>query len=222
MADLPLWAARRQAEAALAGELTPFADLLDETFAAIDSSATRLESLGYPFGLVCALVVIKARNLGLGCYSLSLDAVAQEAGALLRPLIEHLELLTYLKLDKTRVNEALEGRLPQAGEIAKRIEGKLKGVRGYLNEHASHFSLSFDAMKHLVDFRAGRLRLTQPHDAAVLRENLRVLLVTLVSIAIEATNCLTIGAGSIDHALLDTVENLQQRAFRLIDGMNEP
>lgn len=221
MVDAPLWATRRQAEAALAGELKPFADLLDEAFAAVDSSAARLESLGYPFGLVCAVVVIKARNLGLGCYSLSLDAVAQEGGALFRPLIEHLELLTYFKLDRARVNEALEDRLPSAGEIARRIEGKLQGVRQYLNTHASHLSLSPESIKHVVDVRTGRLRPTQPYSATVLRENLRVLLGILVSIAIEAINCTTVVAGSADHGLVDTVENLQQRAFRLI-GMSEP
>jgi len=215
MVDLPLWSTRRQAEAALSGELKPFADLLGEAFAAVDSSAARLESLGYPFGLVCAVFVIKARNLGLGCYSLSLDAVAQEAGALFRPLIEHLELLTYLKLDQARVNEALEDRLPSAGEIARRI----KSVREYLNTHASHLSLSPESIKHVVDLGAGRLRSTQPYNATVLRGNLRVLLGILVSIAIEATNCLTVGAppGSIDDGHLNTVESLQQRAFGLIE-----
>ena len=95
MMATPLWDTRRQAEAALNGDLKAFARLFDETFAAVDQCIVRLEGLDDPFGRVCALVLIKARNLGLGCYSLSLDALAQEAGALFRPLIECLELLAF-------------------------------------------------------------------------------------------------------------------------------
>lgn len=57
----------------------------------------------------------------------------QEGGAVFRPLLECLELLTYFRMDTTRINEALEDRLPKAGIIAQRIEGKLKGMRDYLN-----------------------------------------------------------------------------------------
>ncbi|SRR6266571_938665 len=217
MVTIPLWGTRRQAEAALNEALKPFADLLNETFAAVDSSIARLETLDHPFGRVCALVLIKARNLGLGCYSLSLDALAQEAGALFRPLIECLELLIYFRSDPSRIDEALEDRLPKAGVIAQRIEGKFKGLREYLNTHASHLSLSPEAMMHLVDFKARRLRPVQAHNAAVLRQNLRTLLAVLVWLAIEATNCTSVGGGVIDHTLGDTAEDIKRRAFRLFD-----
>ena len=218
MADTSLWKTRRQAEAALNEELKPFAALFDETFAAVDHCIGRLETLDNPFGRVSALVLIKARNLALGCYSLSLDALAQEAGALFRPLVECLELLMYFRLDPARVDEALEDRLPKAGVIAQRIDGKFKRLRDYLNTHASHLSLSPETIAHLVDFKARRLRPGQVHNVAVLRQNLRTLLAVLIWLALEAANCTSVGSGAVDHALGDTVEDIKRRAFELFDG----
>jgi len=221
MVPTSLWDTRHQAEEALSGDLKAFMRLFDETFTAVDQCIERLEGLDDPFGRVCALVLIKARNLGLGCYSLSLEALAQEAGALFRPLIECLELLTYFRLDPPRINEALEDRLPKAGCIAKRIEGKFKGLRDYLNTHASHLSLSPEAMMHLVDFNAGRLRPVQVHNTVVLRQNLVTLLAVLIWLAIEAVNCTSVGACVVDDTLCDNVENIKRRALLLFDGQVE-
>ena len=88
MVDASLWNTRQQAERALTEGLEPFAGLLNEAFSVLDGCVDRLERLDQPFGRVCALVLIKTRNLGLGCYSLCLDALAQEAGALFRPLVD--------------------------------------------------------------------------------------------------------------------------------------
>ena len=158
---MDLWLARADSQRALTAALKPLADLLNETFGMIDECATRLDDLQTPFGRVSALVMIKGRNLALGCYSLSLDALAQEGGALFRPLIETVELLTYFRADPSRVNEALEDRLPKAGEIAKRIGGGLKDLRTHLNSHASHLSVSEHSMLHLIDLSKGRLRPVQ-------------------------------------------------------------
>jgi len=212
-----LWKTRRQAEDSLIAELKPFADLLSETFNSIDNIIARLELLDDPFGRVCGLVLIKARNLGLGCFSLSLDALAQEAGALFRPLIECLELLIYFRSEPSRINKALEDRLPIAGEIAKKIEGKCKDLREYLNKYASHLSLSPEAMRHLVDFKSGRLRPIQVHKTAVLRENLKTLLAVLVWLAGVAVDCNSIGAGVVDNALVDTFEDIKRRTLLLLD-----
>ncbi len=195
MMGTDVWAARREAEATLADQLRPYAGLLDEAFAAIDDSVQRLQRVDDAFGRVCAVVLIKARNLGLGCYSLSLDALAQEAGALFRPLIECLELLIYFRLDPGRIQEALDDPLPKAGMIAQRIDGKFRGLRDYLNTHASHLSVSPAAMAHLVDFKRGRLRPFQAHHTDVLRQNLRTLLAVLVWLAIEGANCAFVGSG---------------------------
>ncbi len=217
MITLSLWSTRRAAENALKGGLKPFADLLDETFSVLDICIDRLEKLNQPFGRVCGLVVIKARNLGLGCYSLTLDGLAQEAGALFRPFLECLELLTYFRLDTTRINEALEDRLPQAGVIAQRIEGKFKALRDYLNAHASHLSISPESMVHLVDIRTSRLRPVQLHNDSILRGNLTTLLGVLIWIAIEAVNCTTLIGGITDDIIAETVEDIRRRTVVLVD-----
>ena len=115
----------------------------------------------------------------------------QEAGALFRPVLGCLELLTYFRLDPTRIDEALEDRLPKAGEIAQIIEGKFRGLRDYLNKHASHLSVAPEALAHLIDFQVGRLRPVQPYNEGVLRGNLRTLLAVLIWLAIEAVNCVS-------------------------------
>lgn len=92
-----MWETRRLAEQAIVKSLRPFSGLLNEAFASVDDSVGRLEQAETQFGRVCALVVIKGRNLALACYSLSLDALAQESGAIFRVLIESLELLQYLR-----------------------------------------------------------------------------------------------------------------------------
>ncbi|WP_143308079.1 hypothetical protein [Candidatus Entotheonella palauensis] len=128
-----------------------------------------------------------------------------------------MELLTYIRLDPNRVDEALEDRLPTAGIIAQRIEGKFKGLRDHLNAHASHLSMAPEAMAHLVDFRVGRLRLVQPYNEEVLRGNLRTLLAVLIWLAIEAVNCVSVGENNVDDILANRVEDIKRRAFVLFD-----
>lgn len=210
-----LWSTRKQAEHALNEGLAHCANLSNEVFLAIDDLVNRLESLNQPFGRVCALVLIKARNLGLGCYSLFLDALGQEAGALFRPILECQELLTYFRLDPKRIEEAFENRLPSAGCIAKKIEGQVRFMRDYLNTHASHISLAPEAMAHLIDFREGRFRKVQSFNEEILGGNILLLLAVLVWIGIEAVNCVSVGENKIDFALGNRVENLKKRVLIL-------
>ena len=212
-----MWETRRSAEQALSQSLRPYSDLLSEAFASVDVCVGRLERVAAPFGCVCALVLIKARNLTLACYSLSLDALAQEAGALFRLLIESLELLEYLRQDPQRVTETLEDRLPKAGVIAQRIQGKFKRLREYLNAHASHLSVSPEAMGHLVDPTVGQLRTIQPYSEPVLRGNLRTLLAVVVCLAIEAANCVSLAECRVDDAFADSVDDLKRRASELFE-----
>jgi len=78
------------------------------------------------YSTVCGLATLKAKNLAHGMYSLMLDGLAQEAGALARRFIEYTELLTYFRMVPDAVNEALSGELPSAGMRAKKIEGSIK------------------------------------------------------------------------------------------------
>jgi hypothetical protein len=134
--------------------------------------------------------MVKGRNLSLGLYSLSLDGLAQEAGALLRPLVETIELLAYLRMSPAHVNEAIEDRLPLAGERAKKIQGSLKEMREYLNRHASHLSFSNESMGHLVDWQSANLKAAQPHNTKVLRTNVGLVFAFLGLLGIEGAICL--------------------------------
>jgi hypothetical protein len=149
-----LWEAREEAQRSLRENLLGEEAVLDLIFGLIDDCVRSLGKFDSSFARVSALTAIKARNLALACYSISLDGLGQEAGALFRLLLEANELLAYFRMEP----EAIDDRLPKAGEIAKRIEGRFKGLRDYLNAHASHISVSPEAMRHLIDFREGRTR----------------------------------------------------------------
>jgi len=219
---MSLWDTRQQAQAALAGELQKEAELLQEAFEIVDECVERLEAIDTLFARVVGLITVKARNLALGSYSVLLDALGQEAGAILRPLVEAIELLRYLRLDPTRVEEALDGRLPTAGAIAKRIDGEFQELREYLNSYASHLSLDLVAVRHLMDFQQLRLRLVQPFRVEVLRKNMHVLFAFLLFAAIEAVNCLAMAQGEVDLDLADRVDALRNRgASFIVDPLKE-
>ena len=213
---MSVWNTRHEAEQATAGELRPEGDSLQALFDSVDQCVDRLWKADSHFGRVTAVIATKARNLALGCYSMSMDGLAQESGALLRPLIEALELLTYLRLDPTRVDEATDGRLPSAGIIAKRIEGEFKDLRDHLNSHASHISLALDSMRHLLDIGAGQVRTTQPHRTSVLRHNLHMVFAVFARVAIECVNCVSVADGRVDDDLADRVEREKVRGLTVI------
>jgi len=68
------------------------------------------------------------------------------------PSLRWLEFLTYLNVDDRALEEFTRDKLPSAGIIAGRINGQLQFLRDYLNEDASHFSFSFNSMRHIVKF----------------------------------------------------------------------
>ncbi len=215
MADL--WGTRDAALATLASELRDEAMVIEETFQHLDESILNLEKLDTTFSRICGLTLVKARNLALGSYSLCLDGLGQEAGALMRPLIEAFELLVYFRLEPTRVEEAIEGKLPPAGKRAKAIDGHFKKARDYWNANASHLSFTPDSIRHLLDFGEWQWRVAQPHNAEVLRRNLLFFFAVLMFVAIEAVNCIGTAEGRIQHDLCDRVEELKTRGLAVFD-----
>lgn len=179
---MSLWNTRSKAIAELDGVLKNEAEVLREAFALLDECIARLETEhgSVPFARVRALTLIKGRNLLLGTYSLAIDGLAQEAGALLRPFIEAFEKLVYFNEDPSRIEKAINGLLPSAGEIAKRIQGKFKALRVHLNQHSSHFGLTYDSAKHLIDWNTSKLKLVQSFSRKVLRTNLKSIFTFLV------------------------------------------
>ena len=85
-------------------------DLLDDLIVAFDTCEP-----GSPYCKFCAITIVKAKNYAHAVFSVALDGHAQEGGALLRPMIEYCELLTFFAEDPTRVELALSGALPSAG-----------------------------------------------------------------------------------------------------------
>jgi hypothetical protein len=129
-----LWQARQKSLEWLATELVEQNALVDKGFEMLDTciallnqkSKTSDDELNGRFARVVNITLAKARNLLLGSYSMMLDAVAQEAGALLRPILEAYELLVYFRLEPSRINQAIDGKLPSPGKIAKRLKANLK------------------------------------------------------------------------------------------------
>lgn len=168
----PLWKARTAALTFLRHERPAQIEVIDELFALADDCVEAYEAQrDEPYYDICGLTTLKAKNLALGMYSLTLDGLAQEAGALARPFIEYTELLTYLRVVPEAVTEVLAGELPNAGKRAKRIGGVYQQFREHLNEHASHSAYSTYSLAHLRDPTSKRLKKLQVMHPDVLERN---------------------------------------------------
>lgn len=216
---MSLWKTRNEAAAQLAGPLKVEAEVLSEAFDLLDECVVRLETEhgSEPYSRVCALTLIKGRNLLLGSYSLSIDGLAQEAGALLRPFIEVFEKMVYFNEDPSRIEEAIEGRLPEAGEIAKRIQGQFKALREHLNEHSSHFGFTDDSANHLIDWNTLKLKRVQPYSRKVLRTNLKNIFTFLVFLNVQAVNCIGNLSDNSVNELADMGDACKKKGFELFD-----
>lgn len=216
-----LWHSRGAASTTLKCSYPDILEIMNELFSLLDDCINALSSLNSEFGRITGLITSKARNLALGCYSLSLDSLAQEGGALFRLLIEALELLTYLMLDPQRVDEAIDDRLPSAGEIAKRINGNHKDLRNYLNCHASHLSLGHESMRHLENTEPETpivIRTEQPFRLAVVLKNLQTLFAVVGMITIKAANCAFVAGYENHPELVEKVVSLRTRGLSAFDN----
>ncbi len=169
---MPLWKARTEALTFLRRERLAQIEVIDDLFLLADECVDAYELQADDlYSIVCGLTTLKAKNLALGMYSLTLDGLAQEAGALARPFIEYTELLTYFRMLPEAVNDALRGDLPSAGKRAQKIGGIYRPFREHLNEHASHGSYSSHSLAHLRDPITKNLRKFQVTHPAVLERN---------------------------------------------------
>jgi hypothetical protein len=170
---MDLWRARVEALAYLAEVRPTNVATLDDLFSHIDLCIDAYESTASTdtYGRICGLTLLKAKNLGVGAYSLILDGLGQEAGALVRPMIEYAELLTYFRMFPAMVDRAAENDLPSAGKRAKAIRGIYQEFRGYLNAHACHSSYSHYSLSHLLNGDSLRFRKLQVTVPAVLERN---------------------------------------------------
>jgi hypothetical protein len=178
---LPLWKSRNEALTFLRRERPAQVEVIEELFGLADDCVDAYESQADDlYSKVCALTTLKAKNLALGMYSLTLDGLAQESGALARPFIEYMELLTYFRMLPEAVHDALAGELPSAGKRAKKIEGFYRQFREHLNEHASHAAYSSHSLAHLRDPATKRLKKLQVMHPEVIERNVGDFAIQLV------------------------------------------
>lgn len=170
---------RRAADELLAGPLQLDVVFFERLLSLTNQIVRACEGQSAPECRVAALVLLKARRLAEGIFALILDALGQEAGALFRVLQEAWELLEYLEQDPTRADRLIDSHKPSAGKIAQAIEAKSKPLRDHLNAHASHLSLSYEALGHTLDVKAGRLVLERRPSEKVVRSNLAILFAVL-------------------------------------------
>jgi len=171
------------------------------------------------YARICGLTLLKAKHLALGAYSLILDGLGQEAGALMRPIIEYAELVTYFRMFPKSVENAANNNLPKAGYRAKVIGGIYKEFREHLNMHASHSSFSSYSLSHLLEpstFKFKKLQRMVPH---VLEVNVRDIAVQLLLILHEAILALEPLSSSQLLSIAEDYEELRERMIHVF-GLN--
>lgn len=223
---MELWQARERSQRWLDTELISESQQIERGYALLDEciflfnqvSSIEKGSLPGQFATACALTAAKGRTLLLGCHSLALDGLAQESGALLRPLLESIELLTYFRLDPNRAKEAIAGNLPSPGKIGKSINGQFQFLRDYWNEHASHFTFGFYSVFHLLDKNTMTIKPIESHSLEILRRNLTALMAFMSFLAIEAAGCLFV-AGVNANDLADRIEQWKETCRPLFPSL---
>jgi hypothetical protein len=221
---MDIWVTREQSMSWLNNQLTQESETIKQGFEFLNKGINLFEKIGNSegdtlvgkFSRICAITLAKSSNLLLACYSLALDALSQESGAVLRPLLETYELLIYFRLNPSRVDEAIQGNLPLAGEIAQKISSPHKSFRKYLNDNASHFSYHSDSVRHLYDNNV-RIKSLPTHSLDVFRVNLSLLNAFQVFVAIEAANCL-FAAGVDANVLANEIEKWRAKSARIFSS----
>jgi hypothetical protein len=196
---MKLFASRTRAIAELQTTFSEESAVIEEAFSLLETCITQLATHfnTSTIARAASLAAAKGTMLGQGCFSLILDGLGQESGALLRPLVEVAEFLTYLHNDDRAEREFREDKLPSPGNIAERINGQLKFLRDYLNKDASHLNFSFNSLRHMIE--PGNPVVINSHPrfhAASFRENLRILTTFLMFVLTAAVVCLTKTNGS--------------------------
>jgi hypothetical protein len=210
-----LWAVRAAAERYLETEMPSERQLLDRAFQQAEYLAERLAGMepGTPFSRMTGLVAAKARRLAHACYSLALDALAQESGAVARVWLESIELLTYLRLAPERAEGILNGKLPSAGERAKKINSQASALRKMWNETASHIGFDWNTWRHFFNHGTGQIRARQGFNSPVLRTNLGLVFALMTWTIRETALCLNTAQGFLDEGVARQIDSLKNEGF---------
>lgn len=222
MSNENLWTTRSESIAYMCRTHPSRLDVMDRSFDLLDRIVDAFEAVSQEsaYARVCGLTLLKAKNLAFGSYSLILDGLGQETGALMRPMIEYLELLTYFRMFPESVEKATTNTLPSAGKRAEAINGIYKEFREHLNEHASHSSFSQHALSHLQEpsnFKFKKLQKMVPH---VLEKNVLDLAIQLFLLILEAARALE-PTTSVEYlSIAEKVDKLKSRLLNVFDLNN--
>jgi hypothetical protein len=223
--SVDIWQTRNDSLKLLSGDNIAQKKILEQCFELIDHCIDIFElksEISEPHK-VCVVSLVKARNYALGSYGLMLDGLGQEAGALMRPMIEFLELLKYFREFPDDIALAFSNKLPKAGERAKKINGIHQHFRKHFNSHSSHSSFGEHSIKHL--YQDKRLRKVQPLIINTLFRNLGDLFAQLYILIRESVLCVEWLEGGITKELADSVDRLHSdgiNVFNFNERSNQP
>ena len=156
--------------------------------------------------MILGIIFNKGIIVSKSIYSLILDRNGQEAGALLRVLVEVIELMRYLREDESRIQEVINKKLPSAGKIAKKINGKFHNLRNYLNDNASHFNISFYSSIHLIDFEEHKLIIPPKFNEKIFLSNINTISIFMLNLCLEGVFSIR-DKVDLPKELLNKIEN---------------
>lgn len=214
-----LWATRISSLEYLQDRKPEQLRVLMRTFSLIDAviDEYELHSDSHTYAKACAFALVKLKNLSIGTYSLVLDGLGQEAGALLRAFVEYVELLTYFRTFPEKAELAFTGKLPGAGQRAKAINGMYKNLRDHLSAHASHSSFSDHSLAHLVEAESDQLKKLQQFVPAVLEKNVRDFAIQMFFASREAILGLTLTDAKNLEILATEADDVKECLLRAFD-----
>ena len=224
MSNENLWTTRGESIAYMYRTHPSRLDVMNRSFDLLDQIVDAFETVSQEsaYARVCGLTLLKAKNLAFGSYSLILDGLGQETGALMRPMIEYLELLTYFRMFPESVEKATTNTLPSAGKRAEAINGIYKEFREHLNTHASHSSFSDHSLLHLLEpdlscFNFKKQQNMAPH---VLDTNVRDLAAQLQMLLLQAARALEPTNAEHFFSIAGGVDKLKARMLDVFDLKN--
>lgn len=127
-------------------------------------------------------------------------------------------------MEPNRVQQAIDDKLPSAGNRAQLIAGNFHEFRKYLNDNASHSSFSYHSLNHLLDKPDMTIRKEQPMLPKVLFKNMGDFFVQVLLMAIEAINCLQTAEMGCAEMQAENIEQLRIEGieiFKLNERVSE-
>ncbi len=222
---MDIWSKRNEALTVLDNDIKKEKEVLEEGFAVLDQCIhcfhmhmNDADNTIATFAAYCCATLVKIRRLALGSYSLCLDGLAFEAGALMRSLIEGLQILIFFQQQPESIALAEAENMPQAGDIAKAINGELHSEirdilweqRKHYNQFSSHFSLKQSALQPIET----------TFDLNALKRNMRSLFSTINLLAYISAMCLSI-IGLKDIFLNESIETFREKGSSIFGAYED-